>query len=145
MFTNALINQLNMSKKLLLLLITLITFNNVSYASFPVTKDIQTKNFEITTNPIVSDNSKILLYSLVPIPAAILGVILFSGGSVGFIFGVIMGAVAVFSAIYSLYLNFTTNIAFWDWKNYLAVITALVLGILALAWTVIIMAFGGIG
>ena len=70
---------------------------------------------------------------------------MFSGGSVGFIFGVIMGAVAVFSAIYSLYLNFTTNIAFWDWKHYLAVITALVLGILALAWTVIIMAFGGIG
>ena len=53
-------------KKLLFLLITLITFNNVSSASLPVTKDIQSKNFEITPNPTVSDNSKILLYSLVP-------------------------------------------------------------------------------
>ena len=76
-------------KKLLFLLITLITY--VSYASFPVTKDIQTKNFEITPNPTVSDNSKILLYSLVPIPAAILGVILFSGGSVGFILELLLG------------------------------------------------------
>ena len=78
-------------KKLLFLLITLITFNNLSYASLPVTKDIQTKNFEITPNPTVSDNSKILLYSLVPIPAAILGVILFSGGSVGFILELLLG------------------------------------------------------
>ena len=132
-------------KKLLLLLITITTLTNVSYASFPVREDVQPKNLEITQSPPVSDNLKILLYSLVPIPAAILGIILFSGGSVGFIFGVIVGAVAVFSAIYSLYLNFTTNISFWDWKNYLAVITALVLGFLALAWTVIIMAFGGIG
>ena len=36
MFTNTIKNQLNMIKKLLLLLITLTTFTNVSYASFPV-------------------------------------------------------------------------------------------------------------
>jgi hypothetical protein len=117
----------------------------VSYASFPVREDVQPKNLEITQSPPVSDNLKILLYSLVPIPAAIIGIGFFSMGSVGFIFGVIVGAVAVFSAIYSLYLNFTTDIYYWDWKNYLAVITALVLGFLAFGWTVIIMVFGGIG
>jgi len=128
--------------KKLLLLIVLTTFANVSYSSFPVAEN---EGHEIIQISPISDNLKILLFSLVPIPAAILGVILFSGGSVGFLFGVIMGAVAVFSAIYSLYLNFTTDIYFWDWRNYLAVITALVLGFLAFGWTVIIMVFGGIG
>ena len=134
-------------KKLLLILITLLIIQNISYASFPEIEKTQTEIIETSMKIPLTDNQKILLLSLVPIPAAIIGAGLFSpgGGSIGFVLGIIVGAIAVGSAIYSLYLNFTTNIAFWDWKNYLAVITALVLGLLALAWTVIIMAFGGIG
>ena len=53
MFTNTIKNQLNMSKKLLLLLITLTTFTNVSYASFPVTETQQTEVVEkIKTNAL---------------------------------------------------------------------------------------------
>ena len=128
--------------KKLLLLIVLTTYANVSYSSFPVAEN---EGLEIIQISPISDNLKILLFSLVPIPAAIIGIGFFSMGSVGFIFGVIVGAVAVVSAIYSLYLNFTTDIYFWDWRNYLAVITALVLGFLAFGWTVIIMVYGGIG
>ena len=62
----------------------------------------------------MDDNLKILLLSLVPIPAAILGVAFFSGGSIGFVLGIIVGAIAVLSPIYSLYLNFTTDIFYWD-------------------------------
>ena len=129
-------------RKLCLLLIALTILTNVSFASFPVAEK---EGVEIIQISPISDNLKILLYSLVPIPAAIIGIGFFSMGSVGFVFGVIVGAVAVVSAIYSLYLNFTTDIYYWDWRNYLAVITALVLGLLAFGWTVIIMVFGGIG
>jgi len=131
--------------KLLLLLIALTTLTNVSYASFPVKENIHSEVLISQVTPQMDDNRKILLLSLVPIPAAIIGYLLFSAGSIGFVLGIIVGAIAVGSAIYSLYLNFTTNISFWDWKNYLAVITALVLGFLALAWTVIVIAYGGIG
>ena len=145
MFTNALINQLNMSKKLLLLLITLTILTNVSYASFPVTKNVNSELIISTSTIQMDENRKILLLSLVPIPAAILGAIFFAAGSIGFVLGVIVGAIAVSSAIYSLYLNFTTPLFVWDWRNYLAIFTALVLGALALFWTLIIIAFGGIG
>ena len=47
----------------------------------------------------MDDNLKILLLSLVPIPAAILGVAFFSGGSIGFVLGIIVGAIAVLSPI----------------------------------------------
>jgi hypothetical protein len=123
----------------------LTTFTNVSYASFPVTENTQTEVIETSRRTPLSDNAKILLLSLVPIPAAILGAIFFAAGSIGFVLGIIVGAIAVFSAIYSLYLNFTTDIVFWDWRNYLAIFTALVLGTLALFWTLIIIDFGGIG
>ena len=145
MFTNALINQLNMSKKLLLLLITLTILTNVSYASFPVTKNVNSELIISTSTIQMDENRKILLLSLVPIPAAILGAIFFAAGSIGFVLGIIVGAIAVFSAIYSLYLNFTAPLFVWDWRNYLAIFTALVLGALALFWTLIIIAFGGIG
>ena len=145
MFTNTIKNQLNMSKKLLLLFITLITFTNVSYASFPVLEVTNPKVEVSQPNPVMDDNRKILLLSLVPIPAAILGAIFFAAGSIGFVLGIIVGAIAVFSAIYSLYLNFTTPLFIWDWRNYLAIFTALVLGALALFWTLVIIAFGGIG
>ena len=132
-------------KKLLLILITFTTLTNISYASFPVTENTQTEVIETSRRTPLSDNAKILLLSLVPIPAAILGAIFFAAGSIGFVLGIIVGAIAVFSAIYSLYLNFKTPLFVWDWRNYLAIFTALVLGALALFWTLIIIAFGGIG
>jgi len=130
---------------MILLLITLITLMNVSYASFPVTENTQANIIEIPRRIPMDDNLKILLLSLVPIPAAIIGYILFSAGSIGFVLGIVVAAIAFGSAIYSLYLNFTTNISFWDWKNYLAVITALLLGFLTLGFSVIIITFGGLG
>ena len=130
---------------MILLLITLITLMNVSYASFPVTENTQANIIEIPRRIPMDDNLKILLLSLVPIPAAIIGAILFSAGSIGFVLGIVVAAIAFGSAIYSLYLNFTTNISFWDWKNYLAVITALLLGFLTLGFSVIIITFGGLG
>ena len=132
-------------KKMILLLITLITLMNVSYASFPVTENTQANIIEIPRRIPMDDNLKILLLSLVPIPAAIIGAILFSAGSIGFVLGIVVAAIAFGSAIYSLYLNFTTNISFWDWKNYLAVITALLLGFLTFGFSAIIITFGGLG
>jgi len=132
-------------KKLLLLLITITTFTNVSYASFPVKESDNSEVIVSQVSPPMDDNLKILLLSLVPIPAAIIGAILFSAGSIGFVLGIVVAAIAFGSAIYSLYLNFTTNISFWDWKNYLAVITALLLGLLTLGFSVIIITFGGLG
>ena len=132
-------------RKLVLIFIMISTFMSLSYASFPVLKVTKSKVEVTQPNPFMDENSKILLLSLVPIPAAILGAIFFAGGSIGFVVGVIIGAIAVFSAIYSLYINFSTPLFVWDWRNYLATLTALVLGTLALFWTLIIIAFGGIG
>ena len=119
-----LINTLDMSKKLLLLLIMLTLFTNVSYASFPVTENTQTEVIETSRRTPLSDNAKILLLSLVFIPAGILVSILLSFGSAFFWRGVLL-AISMLSAIYSLYLNFTTDIVFWDWRNYLALIITL--------------------
>jgi len=132
-------------KRLILLLIMLATFTNVSYASFPVLKETKPKVEVSQPNPVMDENRKVLLLSLVPIPAALLGAIFFSAGSIGFVLGIIVGAIAVSSALYSLYLNFKTPTFIWDWRNYLAILTALVLGALALFWTLIIIAFGGLG
>ena len=134
-------------KKLLLILITLLIIQNISYASFPEIEKTQTEIIETSMKIPLTDNQKILLLSLVPIPAAIIGAGLFSpgGGSIGFVLGIIVGAIAVGSAIYSLYLNFTTSIVFWDWRNYFSIFSALALGLLALVWTWIIIVFGGLG
>ncbi|MBT6809089.1 MAG: hypothetical protein HOA52_06345 [Flavobacteriales bacterium] len=114
-----------MSKKLLLLLITLITFTNVSYASFPVS---ETDNSEIQLTkpaPKLSDNAKIILLSLVSLIGVFLSIFMISEG-VPSIFSFIIGlTAAASSSIYSLYLNFTTNIVFWDWRNYLALVFSL--------------------
>lgn len=132
-------------KRLILLLIMLATFTNVSYASFPVLKETKPKVEVSQPNPVMDENRKVLLLSLVPIPAALLGAIFFSAGSIGFVLGIIVGAIAVSSAVYSLYLNFKTPTFIWDWRNYLAILTALVLGYLALGSTLILIAFGGLG
>ena len=117
-------------KRLILLLITLATFTNVSYASFPVMKKTKPKVEVSQPNPVMDENRKILLLSLVPIPASLLGSIFFSEGIL--VLGIIVSAIAVSSAVYSLYLNFKTPTFIWDWRNYLAILTALVLGALAL-------------
>jgi hypothetical protein len=133
-------------KKLLLISLTLFIIQNISYASFPVIEKTQTEIIETPRKSLLTDNAKILLLSLVPIPAAIIGVILFSTFDILGVFeGVLLGAIAVGSAIYSLYLNFSTNIVFWDWRNYFSIFSALVLGFLAIGWTMIIIAFGGLG
>jgi hypothetical protein len=133
-------------KKLLLISLTLFIIHNISYASFPVIEKTQTEIIETPRKIPLTDNAKILLLSLVPIPAAIIGVILFSTFDILGVFeGVLLGAIAVGSAIYSLYLNFSTNIVFWDWRNYFSIFSALVLGFLAIGWTMIIIAFGGLG
>lgn len=119
-------------------------FINFSYASFPIYNTVQPEVIE----PALwgdNDNKKILLLALAPIPLALLSAVAFSAGTIGFIFGSIFGITAILSAIYSIYLNLRTNISFWDWRNYFAMLSALVLGTLALAWTVIIMTFGGLG
>ena len=117
-------------KRLILLLITLATFTNVSYASFPVMRKTKPKVEVSQPNPVMDENRKILLLSLVPIPASLLGSIFFSAGIL--VLGIIVSAIAVSSAVYSLYLNFKTPTFIWDWRNYLAILTALVLGALAL-------------
>ena len=133
-------------KKLLLILLILFIIQNISYASLPVIEKTQTEIIETPRKIPLTDNAKILLLSLVPIPAAIIGAILFSARDILGVFeGVLLGAIAVGSAIYSLYLNFSTNIVFWDWRNYFSIFSALVLGFLAIGWTMIIIAFGGLG
>ena len=52
MFTNTLINQLNMSKKLTLLLITLTALANVSYASFPISDTLEVQQDIMQTEEI---------------------------------------------------------------------------------------------
>ena len=129
-------------KKLLLISLTLFIIQNISYASFPVIEKTQTEIIETPRKILLTDNAKILLLSLVPIPAAIIGAILFSARDILGVFeGVLLGAIAVGSAIYSLYLNFSTNIVFWDWRNYFSIFSALVLGFLALVWTMIFITF----
>ena len=130
-------------RKIILILISIIILKNISYASFPLSKKEQIKVIEL---PSFGDDSRdILLLSLAPIPLAAIATIAFSGGSIGFIIGSILGITAILSSIYSIYLNLSTNIAFWDWRNYFSMLSAIFLGALALVWTVIVMSFGGIG
>ena len=114
-------------KKLLLLLIPLITFTNVSYASFPVTE--VEPIYDVSVSPIskpgrpIGDNGRVLLLTLVSLLGSLLGFILIAayaywlGGSVV--------TISLLSLLYSFYLNFTINIIFWDWRNYLSAIIAL--------------------
>jgi len=130
-------------RKIILILISIIILKNISYASFPLSKKEQIKVIEL---PSFGDDSRdILLLSLAPIPLAAIATIAFSGGSIGFIIGSILGITAILSSIYSIYLNLRTNITFWDWRNYFSMLSAVVLGALALFWTAIVMSFGGIG
>jgi len=75
MSTTTIKNQLKRSKRILLLLITITTFTNLGYASFPVTDDIQTEINEGTTiqNPELDryNNSRIYGYYLLLLLALI--------------------------------------------------------------------------
>jgi hypothetical protein len=75
MSTTTIKNQLKRSKRILLLLITITTFTNLGYASFPVTDDIQTEIHEGTTiqNPELerNNNSRIYVYYLLLLLALI--------------------------------------------------------------------------
>ena len=83
-------------KKLLLLLITITTFSNVSYASFPVTENIQTEVVELIESPnygnsqpvwsILSLTCTLLSLSLLsnPLAATIIALLGVVFGSIGF-------------------------------------------------------------
>tara|TARA_B110000196_G_C20690764_1_gene450731 strand:- start:125 stop:526 length:402 start_codon:yes stop_codon:yes gene_type:complete len=130
-------------KKLIFLLITLITLTSVSYASFPVTENTQSVVIETSRKVPMSDNLKILLLSLVPILAAMLISIISSVATGTGLLETFICLIAFLSCIYSLYLNFKTDIAFWDFRNYIALILGLGLGILSFMMTVLIFAYGG--
>ena len=134
-----------MKKLLLILSITLIS--NLIFAAFPINEKSQTESVQIS-NFGDNNNRNILLLALAPIPLAVIAVIAFSAGSAGsfgFILGSIFGFSAFISAVYSIYLNLKTDISSWDWRNYFSILSAVVLGALALLWTIIVMSFGGIG
>ena len=83
-------------KKLLLLLITITTFSNVSYASFPVTENTQTEVVELIESPnygnsqpvwsILSLTCTLLSLSLLsnPLAATIIALLGIVFGSIGF-------------------------------------------------------------
>ena len=110
------------------------------FASFPIDEKSQTESVQ-TSSFGDNNNRNILLLSLAPIPLAVIAVIAFSVGSFGFILGSISGFSAFISAGYSMYLNLRTNISSWDWRNYFSILSAVVLGALALFWTMTVMAF----
>ena len=110
-------------KKIILLLITLRTLTNVSYASFPVLEVTKSKVEVSQPNPVMDENRKILLLTLASLFGVLLGFIMIAayaywlGGSVV--------AISLLSLIWSFYLNFKTPIFIWDWRNYLSAIIAL--------------------
>lgn len=130
--------------KKLLLIVSITLISNLIFAAFPINEKSQTESVQ-TSNFGDNNNRNILLLSLAPIPLAVIAVIAFSAGSFGFILGSIFGFSAFISAGYSVYLNLRTNISSWDWRNYFSILSAVVLGTLALIWTIIVMSFGGIG
>lgn len=130
--------------KKLLLIVSITLISNLIFAAFPINEKSQTESVQIS-NFGDNNNRNILLLSLAPIPLAVIAVIAFSAGSFGFILGSIFGFSAFISAGYSVYLNLRTNISSWDWRNYFSILSAVVLGTLALIWTIIVMSFGGIG
>ena len=132
-------------KKLLQLLFSIAILSNTSYASFPISEKAEVESAQISKFGD-NDNRNIFLLALTPIPLGIIGAIaFFIGGSVGFVFGSILGFTAFISAIYSIYLNLRTYIKYWDWRNYFSILSAFVLGALVLFWTLVVMADGGIG
>ena len=114
-------------KKLLLIIIALATFTNVSYASFPVSEiepiyDVSDSLISKPDRPI-DDNSRFFLLTLVSLLGATLGLIMIA--AFNYWLGGSLVTISLLSLLYSFYLNFTINIIFWDWRNYLSAIIAL--------------------
>ena len=110
-------------KKLILLLITLTTFSNVSYASFPVSEVTKSKVEVSQPNPVMDENRKILLLTLASLLGVLLGFIMIA--AYAYWLGGSIVTISLLSLIWSFYLNFKTPIFIWDWRNYLSAIIAL--------------------
>ena len=84
-------------KKLLLLLITLTSLTNVSYASFPVTDDIQTEIHEGTTiqNPELARNNNSGIYAVLSVLLLLLALISLFSMYIGMITFSIGGQISI--------------------------------------------------
>ena len=83
-------------KKLILLLVTLTTFTNVSYASFPVTETQQIEIVETTNVQLPTYKSETSLWAILSISCALLSLILVPNViaiSIVSLLGVIFGAI----------------------------------------------------
>ena len=83
-------------KRLILLLITLLTFTNVSYASFPVTETQQTKIVESNNAELPAYSSGNSLWAILSISCALLSLILVPNVfaiAIVSLLGVIFGAI----------------------------------------------------
>ena len=110
-------------KKLILLLITLTVFTNLSYASFPVSE--VTKSIVVVSqpNPVMDVNRKILLLTLASLLGVLLGFIMIA--AYAYWIGGSIVTISLLSLIWSFYLNIKTPTFLWDWRNYLSAIIAL--------------------
>ena len=86
-------------KKLLLLLITITTFSNVSYASFPVTENTQTEVVELIESPNYGNSPSIL--GFLSLILSVVGLILFFTPAIGtglvlILFAIIFGLIGLF-------------------------------------------------
>jgi len=85
-----------MTKKLILLLVTLTTFTNVSYASFPVTETQQTEIVESNNAELPAYSSRNSLWAILSISCALLSLILVPNVfaiAIVSLLGVIFGAI----------------------------------------------------
>ncbi len=119
-------------KKLLLLLITLTTFTNVSYASFPVTETQQTEIVETTNVELPSYKSDKSLWAILSISCVLLSLILVPNViaiSIVSLLGVIFGAIGFNKKLKGLAIT--------------GFILSLIFLIISLAVMLIVLAFGG--
>tara|TARA_B100000768_G_C11040256_1_gene273946 strand:- start:54 stop:353 length:300 start_codon:yes stop_codon:yes gene_type:complete len=72
---------------------------------------------------LLDDNGRVLLLTLVSLLGVILGLIMIA--DYAYWLGSSVVPISLLSVLYSFYLNFTKNIIFWDWRNYLSAIIAL--------------------
>jgi len=69
-----------------------------------------------------TNNNKILLLALAPILLLILSTFIKLSSNISLALAAIFIITAILTTIYSIYINLTTNISSWDWKNYFAII-----------------------
>jgi len=81
-------------KKLLLLLITITTFSNVSYSSFPVTENTQTEVVELIESPNYGNSQPV--WSILSITCTLLSLVLLSNplaATIIALLGVVFGSI----------------------------------------------------